>query len=160
MPKSTRTWVIVADGAVARLFVPNDDETALVESKLPGLHASELHAHARDVNSDAPGRSFASAGGGTRHSIEPRHDPHKMEKHKFAAAVAKALDESCEARAFDTLVLVAPNRSVGEFRILLSERVQARIGQVIAKDLTKATAADLWPKVARTVRNRILAQTQ
>jgi protein required for attachment to host cells len=160
MPKSTRTWVIVADGAVARLFVPNDEETALVEGKLPGLHASELHAHARDVNSDHPGRSVSSDGGGMRHAIEPRHDPHKMEKHKFTAAVAKALDEACEARAFDQLVLVAPNRSVGEFRTLLPERVQARLGQVIAKDLTKATAAELWPKVAHAVRNPAPAQTK
>jgi protein required for attachment to host cells len=160
MPKSTRTWVIVADGAVARLFVPNDDETALIEGKLPGLHASELHTHARDVNSDHPGRSFGSAGGGIRHAIEPRHDPHKMEKHKFTAAVAKVLDEACEARAFDQLVLVAPRRSIGEFRTLLPERVQARLGQVIAKDLTKASASELWPKVERAVRNPVPAQAK
>lgn len=159
MPKSTRTWVVVADGAVAQLFVPNTKATALVCTSLPRLASAATHRHARDLKSDRPGRSFSSAGGGTRHAIEPRHDHHKMEKHNFTAAVAKALDLACAAGAFDQLVLVAPRRSVGELRTLLSKRVQARIGKVIAKDMTKASAAELWPHVAQIVRYPTLAQT-
>jgi len=160
MPKLKRTWVVVADGAVAQLYVSNDEATALVASELPGLEAEETHRHARDVTSDRPGRSFSSAGGGTRHAIEPQHDYHKMEKHKFTAAVAKALDSACAAHAFDQLVLVAPPRTVGEMRTLLSKRVQARLGQVVAKDMTKASVADLWPRVERAVRNPTLPSTE
>ena len=41
-------------------------------------------------------------------------------------------------------VLVAPHRSLGELRGLLSARVKRRISQEIAKELTNQTAAQLW----------------
>jgi len=66
MHKTLRSWVVVADSARAQLFIPNEDETSLNQSELPGLVRVEVGHHSSDVGSDAPGRSFGSAGGGVR----------------------------------------------------------------------------------------------
>lgn len=158
MPKNIRTWVVVADSGRAQLLVPDEDVAHLLHADFPGLPAAELNRHARDATSDRPGRSFTSAGGGLRHAIEPRHDYHKLEKHKFAAAVANALNHSCLAQDYDRLVLVVPPRTLGELRGLLSDRVQATMS-VVPKDLTKSSAQEIWLEVADIVRHPPLTRT-
>jgi protein required for attachment to host cells len=150
MHKHLRIWVMVTDSGRAHLFVADEDLTGLSAAVLPGLPVEEIHAHARDLKSDRPGRSFGSAGGGTRHAIEPRHDYHKQEKHEFVATVANALERAFVAQEFDRLVLVAPPRTVGEMRHLLPDRLQAEM-QVIAKDLTKTTVPQIWTEVVDNV---------
>lgn len=113
--KRFRTWIVVADGARARFFTASEDGRKLVP--------------ARDFKSDKPGRSYSSSRSGVRHAFEPPHDYHKIEKHRFSESVAKALDEASESKAFDRLVLVAPHRSLGELRELLSARVKRQISR-------------------------------
>ncbi len=84
----------------------------------------------------APGRTFSASRNGVRHAFEPPHGYHKLEKHRFMATLADALDDACGRRAFDDLILVAPCRSLGELRGLLSKRVQGSLRQEVAKDLT------------------------
>ena len=153
MSKHLRTWVLVSDSARARLFTVNEDETELLSAAMPGVVPPDFHPHARDVKSDRPGRAFSSASGGPRHALEPQHDYHKLEKHAFVASVAKALEHAATAREFDRLVLVAPPRTMGEFKSVLSERVQA-VMQTIPKDLTKASAEKVWATAAQIVRRR------
>ncbi|HXJ00700.1 MAG TPA: host attachment protein [Micropepsaceae bacterium] len=150
MHKHLRIWVLVMDGGRAQLFVPDEDLTGLHTAVLPELPVADPSTHARDLKSDRPGRSFGSARTGTRHSIEPRHDYHKLKKHDFAAGISDVLERAFAAREFERLVLVAPPRTVGEMRTLLPARLSADM-YVIAKDLTKATAAEMWHEVAAIV---------
>lgn len=152
MPRKLRTWVVVADSARAQLLIPDQDNATLHPADLPGLLSSELDRHARDVTSDRPGRSFNSSGDGVRHAIEPRHDYHKEQKHKFAEVVANAINQACLAKDYDRLVLVVPPRTLGELRGLLSDRVQTQMS-VIPKDLTKATIQEIWLEIADVVRH-------
>lgn len=158
MPMLKKIWVVVADGAHAQLFVPDQEATTLEPAALDGLGEPSLHRHASDVTSDKPGRAFSSASGGPRHAIEPHHDYHKMEKHNFAAALAKALERASEAGKFEHLILIAPRRTVGELRTLFSDPVKAKIVRTIQKDLVKATVAELWLQVGPIVRRPPLAQ--
>lgn len=144
MRKQKRTWIVVADGARARFFSPAEDGKTLVPARTADLVSPESRRHTRDLVSDKPGRSFSSARGGMRHSFEAPHDHHKLEKHKFSAVLAELLDGACERKEFDQLILVAPHRSLGELRGLLSDRVRRCIRQEIAKDLTGATPSMLW----------------
>jgi protein required for attachment to host cells len=153
-----KTWVVVADGAHAHLYVPDKDATALESRALDGVESAALHRHASDVASDKPGRAFSSASGGPRHAIEPHHDHHKMEKHNFAAALAKALEHASGAGQFEHLILIAPRRTVGELRTLLSESVKAKIVRTIQKDLVKASISELWLQVGPIVCRPPLAQ--
>lgn len=144
MRKQKRTWIVVADGARARFLSPAEDGKTLVPARTADMVSAESRRHTRDLVSDKPGRSFGSSRGGVRHSFEAPHDYHKLEKHKFSAALAELLDGACERKEFDQLVLVAPHRSLGELRGLLSDRVQRCIRQEIAKDLTGVTPSMLW----------------
>jgi protein required for attachment to host cells len=145
--KRIRTWIVVADGARARFFMASEDGDSLVPARAADMVAPLSRRPARDLKSDKPGRSYSSSRSGVRHAFEPPHDYHKIEKHRFAAALAKALDEASASKAFDQLVLVAPHRSLGELRTLLSARVKSQISQEIPKDLTNQTAARLWTQL-------------
>lgn len=151
-PKRPRTWIVVADGARARFFEPSDDGKKFVAGRQADMVSPESRGHARDLKSDKPGRGYAAAGANARHAFEPVHDPHKLEKHKFSAALAEVLDSACGRRAFDRIILVAPRRSLGELRGLLSARVQRCIGKEVAKDLTNETAASLWRRLQTAVK--------
>ncbi|MBX9943628.1 MAG: host attachment protein [Reyranella sp.] len=150
--KRLRTWIVIADGARARFLVPSEDARRLVAARLADMVAPESRGHARDLKRDRPGRSYASARSGLRHAVEPKHDPHKLEKHRFAASLAEALDDACARGEVDQIVLAAPRRSLGELRGLLSARVRHRIRQEIAKDLTNDTAAALWRRLGPLVK--------
>jgi protein required for attachment to host cells len=151
MAKRPSTWIVVADGARARFFAPGEDAKKLVPGAAD-MVAPQSRQPSRDLKSDKPGRSYASSRSGVRHAFEPPHDHHKFEKHRFTALLAETLDAACGRREFDQLVLVAPRRSLGELRTLLSKRVQGRIRLEIAKDLTNVTAAGLWRRLATQVR--------
>jgi protein required for attachment to host cells len=150
--KRIRTWIVVADGARARFFTASEDGSKLVPAGSSDMVAPSSRRPARDLKSDKPGRSYSSSRSGVRHALEPPHDYHKLEKHRFSAALAKALDEATESKAFDRLVLVAPHRSLGELRGLLSARVKRRISQEIPKELTNQTAAQLWRQLQPLMR--------
>ena len=151
MRKKRNVWIVVADGAKARFYTPNDDLSGL-EAAGPVIAFSKgAKLHSRELKSDRPGRTVSSARNGIRHAIEPKHDYHKLEKHRFTVAVAQALDRALSKNAYDDLVIVAPRRSLGEMRQLLPDHVKARVQQELAKDLTRNSAAALWQKLAETV---------
>jgi protein required for attachment to host cells len=150
--KHPRTLVVVADGARARFLSASGDGSKLVPAGLSDMVAPLNRRPARDLKSDKPGRSYSSSRSGMRHALEPPHDYHKIEKHRFSAAVAEALHKASETNAFDRLVLVAPRRSLGELRSLLSDRVKKQVDQEIAKDLTTATPAQLWRHLQPLIR--------
>jgi protein required for attachment to host cells len=146
--KRSRTWIVVADGARARFFAPSADAKKFVSVKSADMVAPASRQHVRDLKSDKPGRSYSSSRSGMRHALEPPHDYHKLEKRRFTASLAEALDAAYEREEFDQLILVAPRRTLGELRGLLSKRVQANVRKEIAKDLTNETAAGLWRHLA------------
>ena len=149
--KRPKTLIVVADGARARFFAPSEDTKKFVSLKSQDMVAPQSRQRPRDLKSDKPGRGKASAGSAARHAMEPPHDYHKLEKHRFTALLAEALDSACERKEFDQLVLVAPRRSLGELRTLLSKRVQSRVRAEIPKDLTNDTVGRLWTRLATLV---------
>ena len=151
MRDGKRLWVVVADGARARFFAPGYERRGFKPTGPGELSSDAVHSHARDLKSDKPGRTFSSAVAGVRHAIEPKHDYHRLEKRKFAHMVAEALDHAHAEHAFDQLLLVAPRRSLGELRIVLSDQVKASIKEIIAKDLTANSDEELWTKLAPAV---------
>ena len=152
MAKRPSTWIVVADGARARFFAPSDNAKKLVPVGSADLVAPQTRQRTRDLKSDKPGRSYASSRSGVRHALEPPHDYHKLEKHRFTALLAEALDAASGRREFDQLILVAPRRSLGELRALMSKRVQGSVRQEIPKDLTAETPSGLWKRLATLVR--------
>jgi protein required for attachment to host cells len=58
----------------------------------------------------------------------------------------------------ESLILVAPSRSLGEFRELLSKHVKDRLKHEVHKDLIKTPPHELWEMVESAVKS-ILVQT-
>ncbi len=131
--RKTVTWVVVADGAHARLLVNEGPGRGL--EALPGGELAAEHAPSRDINADRPGRTFDSTGQG-RHAKEPPTDPHRDAKRRFAREVAGRLDAAHKRGDFDRVVLIAPPQALGDLRGHLSKGVQAKVSGELAKDLT------------------------
>jgi protein required for attachment to host cells len=103
--------------------------------------ASGLHHDNRDIVSDRPGRG--SSGGGQHHAYEAEHDPKKLEKHNFVRAIAQALETVLDQHQFGRLVLVAPARSIGEFRSVASDKVKHVLWREVPKEMANLTNAQI-----------------
>ena len=136
-----RTLVVVFDSDRARFFEYRPTHGKLV----PALQnmKSTLDHDKRDIETDKPGRSFSSSGGGVRHSLEARHDPRKLEKHDFVRAISQTVGEALEKHAFGRLAIVAPHRSVGEFRTVASDNVKKALWREIGKEFAKLSDSEL-----------------
>lgn len=154
------TWIVVADGARARFLKPDAGTAKLVPAGPADLASPQSRQRTRDLKSDRPGRSFSASRSGVRHAFEPPHDYHKLEKHRFMAALAEVLDDACGRRAFDDLILVAPRRSLGELRGLLSKRVQGSVRQEVAKDLASDPPGRLHRRLAPLLHAKAGAQAR
>ena len=131
--------IIVFDGAGARTFKLSPKGRLQLQSET----TSGLHRRTSEMVSDKQGRSFASAGGGLRSPYEPKHDPHKMEKHNFVHRMVKQLDDSYDRNEFKHLVLVAPERSLGEFRTLAPDKLMKAVWREVPKELTHLSDHEL-----------------
>lgn len=142
------TWIVVMDSSVARFYALHRDAdgTLRIDAAADAM-TSDLHRHAQDLKSDAPGRGFRSATSSAHHGLEPKHDYHKLEKHDFVRSVSDVLKTAHDAHAFERLVLVAPERSLGELRSVLAKPVGECVWREIGKDLVKLTDQELWARI-------------
>lgn len=138
--RKTITWILVADGANARVVVNKGPGRGLEPA--PETAFAPVLAPPREEPGERPGRVQESARPG-RHAIEPRTPRRRLGKQIFAKAVAKRLDEAAERNAFDRLILVAPPRTLGDLRTALGLRARGRIVGELDKDLTQVTIAEL-----------------
>ncbi len=110
-----------------------------------------MHKQSSDLGSDRPGRSFES-GSPTRHAMAPRHDPHEMEKSKFAHMIGEKLCSMSASEEFNELVLVAPPHILAEIKSVLNHTTEAKLTGTLAKDLVKTPDYELWPHLKEWVR--------
>jgi protein required for attachment to host cells len=137
----TTTWVLIADGARARVLA----QARPFEPLEPAFEQEEFtgsRAQSKEIASDRPGRSFDSGGQG-RHAMEPPTDPQRYAKFEFARDLAERLEEAAHAHRFDKLVLVAAPKTLGDLRDLLPDAVKAKVVAEIDKDLTKVPLHEL-----------------
>jgi protein required for attachment to host cells len=138
--KPTRTWILIADGARARIL-ENDGPGRGLHS-VPGAVFHGDHASTHAIVSDRAGRTHQSKGQ-ERSAIEAHSDPHRELKKKFAHQLADALAQGLQQKSYDRLVIVAAPSALGDLRAALSENVRAKVTGEVAKDLTKTPDADV-----------------
>lgn len=132
--KPTRTWILIADGAHARIIEAIGKDHGLHE--VPGTETRLHIPPSRLLGRAEPGRVHESVGY-TRHAIEPKSDPHKLLEVQFAEQLADQLHQYVEAKAFDRLVVVAPPTMLGYLRKSLGSDVTGKLIAEVDKDLTK-----------------------
>ena len=143
------TYVLIADGARARLFVV-EEGTADLKPAL-GQEFIGTNLPSREIGSDRPGRSFDSAGFG-RHAMEPPTDPHRHAERVFAQEVAAVLEDARRRNEFQHLVVVAPPKALGDLRAGFSDALRDRVTAELHKDLTKIPIHDLPSHLAGILR--------
>lgn len=131
MPK---LWVVVADGARARIYTVERPTGPLQEVET--LDNPEGRMHQKDLTTDLPGRSFQRMGEG-RSAMDERTDPKVAEVRAFADQLAKRLDEGRVQGEVERLYLVAPPSFLGELRKQLPEGCRDMVAETLAKDLTQ-----------------------
>jgi protein required for attachment to host cells len=138
--KPVTTWVLVADGARARVYQNNGPGRGLTETQFPAMVGS--HEPTRSINADRPGRMQA-APNAPAHAMDHSSDPHREQKRVFAKDVAAFLKQQAQKNAFDRLVLVAPAKTLGDLRDALDGMVVDKVTGEVAKDLTHYNAREL-----------------
>lgn len=123
--KQPQVWILIADGERARVVIP-DTEQGHFRTLLP-LGAAE-HPH---------------------YPPALRHDPHQIDKLRFAADVAGRLNEEAERNAFDQLVLVAPGHILAAVREALGKTAAARLVGAVPRDYTKLPDEQLLTALAK-----------
>ena len=144
--ETPETLVVVFDGAKARFLRRDKKGRLTLENEIE----SGLARKTSEIVSDRQGRTFASAGGGVRSAYEPKHDPHKMEKHNFVHGLVKTLDDSYDRNEFKQLIVVAPERSLGEFRALAPDKLR-RVAVEVPKELTQLSVHDLQARLSEFI---------
>ncbi len=140
MVRKVVTWVVIADGARARIY--RNDGPGRGLDAVPDRSMTGDRRRERDIMADKPGRSFDSHGQG-RHSMEPTTDPRDVLERQFLGELADMLQSAANAGEYDRLVLAAAPRALGELRDRMPRAVADRISAEISKDLTKLPSGDL-----------------
>ena len=139
--KKTVTYILVADGARARLYANHGVGKGL-QPVSGATHKANLHRHDREILTDKPGRTYNSVGQ-NRSAIEPHTEWHRFEKHKFAREMAKVLDAAADSKSFDRLILVAPPATLGDLRTEISDATRKMVTAEVPKDLTRHAEQEL-----------------
>jgi protein required for attachment to host cells len=138
--KKTVTWVLIADGAQARILEHTGPGKGL--KQVDGLDWAIDPLQAQEIVSDKPGRGHSS-GGSSGGAMEPRTDPVERREAEFVKSVAATLDRKRQQGAFDRLVIAAAPIALGDIRKAISPAVRKTIVAELSKDLTNTPTAQL-----------------
>jgi protein required for attachment to host cells len=112
----TRAWIVLADSASARLY------------ETEGLHGNwKLVGELAHPEGRAPEWEP-----GTEKAARVKQSRRELEK--FTVELAKTLEHGLAKQAYEQLVLVVPSAFLGVLRDKLSQRVLARIANVVERD--------------------------
>lgn len=139
--KPTVTWIVIADGAQAKVFEHNGPSKGL--TPVEDMLFEQDRLKSSDIMADKPGRSFSSAGPGSRSSIEYSSDPVQVRERRFVEKLADVLHERHADGQFDRLVIAAAPTALGDLRPALSDKVRGTVIAELPKDLTNIPTAKL-----------------
>lgn len=128
-----KIWIVAAGGGRARIFESAARAGPLTE--LRNLTDPSARQRARDIDTDAPGRSFDSFGRG-RHAMAPRSERRQQNLQRFAADIADVLNRERRADRFDKLYLLAEPKLMGLLRAALDDATRSLVAGEIDRNLS------------------------
>ena len=129
--KQNRTWIVVADGAKARILLYTARQKGVQQLPNGEFHDSHLSTH--ELVTDRQSRVHESVGA-ARHAVEPRIDPHEQREEQFLARVAVHLERAEQRGEFEHLVVAAPATALGDLRKRFGPVLQKRLFAEIVHD--------------------------
>jgi len=134
------TWILVADGAHARIFSADTATSPLTE--LESLIHPEAQQHKQKLTSDRPG-SQAGGATGSYHGVSDRTDPKKYEAGVFAKELSRHLEDALNAQKFRQLIVVAAPAFLGHLRKELGSNTSKVVTLEVDKDIVEQDAASI-----------------
>lgn len=131
--------VVVADGR-KMLFLRNEGDAVHLNLQVERKRVQDNPDNG-DQRTDAPGRTHSSVGTG-RSSYEET-DFHQLEEDRFAAETAELLKKRALNNDFESLIIIAPPRTLGELRKHYHKEVSERLTGEIDKTLTGHSIPDI-----------------
>lgn len=125
-----QTWVLVANGAMARIFSLSKGRL----SELEVLTHPQTKMHGHDLVNSKPGNSHNRTGFGS-HPMETHLSPQQNEAEHFAKEVAQHLDLKHRKNSFQHLHIVATPTFLGLIRKSIHPQTQKSILSEVDKDL-------------------------
>jgi protein required for attachment to host cells len=133
--KPTVTWILLADGAQAKVFAHSGPGSGL--KAVEELMLDEAPLKAREIMADKPGRTFPSGGQSAgRSGYEYSSDPVKVREANFVKQVADELERKYQESAFSRLIIAADPTSLGTIRGALSKNLRSAVVAEMPKNLT------------------------
>src|SRR3546814_5100940 len=120
--KPTCSWIVIADGAQARILENHGPGKGLVPLPAKALHKTSRPT--RDIGTDRPGRGYNP--GGQHHAMDSQSDPHREEKGPLAELLAEFLNAEALAQSYDGLILVSPAKTLEDRHQQRSKEAAAR----------------------------------
>lgn len=140
-------WVVVADSHRARFFEAPGNLASLVELE-DLLNPSERLDDA-ELRHDAKGRFYGKGEREQAHTAEPAVNAKTHASQQFSKLVMQRLEQACEKKRYDRLILIAPPQFLGQLHKQLSQRVMQRITQELPLDISGLSAVQIGDHVRR-----------
>jgi protein required for attachment to host cells len=132
------SYVVVVDGEKMLLF-RNEGDAEYPQLVVERKEVQENPAN-RDHKTSEAGRRHAQGSG---YSAYEETDFHALEKDRFAEEAAEMLKRWALRNDFESLIVVAPPKTLGELRKYYHKEVQKRLAGEVAKELTNATVPEI-----------------
>lgn len=147
----SKTWALVLNSARCRILRGLGADGGEVPAEL--VLRSESR-HLRDIMSDKPGRSFASAGGGRRSAMEYASDQIAEDRRDFLRQVIALLESHRCAGDFDRLAVFAEHDMLGYLRQMIPRALADLVILEEPKNLLHLSVQELAEVVSHEVRDR------
>jgi len=137
---NTNTWILVADGARARLFEAVSSDNALNE--LACFANPGGRSHGRDFTT-ARAPTVNESVGATRHSIEPHTTLREKTTERFARTIKDELERARNDHRYARLVIVAPPRFLGALHGTFPKPLRDCVVAEVKRNLTALRSSDI-----------------
>lgn len=143
--KTPRTWVMVIDQHIARIFEKNGKVLEAIGEASPDPVTET------GITNKSVGRVVSSSGQSTHHKYELHMNESRQQRLSFVEQISDWLDRAVWQDAFDRIILVAAPKTLGDLRKVLKRQVHARVIAEINKDLTKLDIRALQEELKKVV---------
>lgn len=139
--KAKTTWILIADGAQAKVFEHAGPGKGL--RIVEDMQFEQVPLQASEIMSDRPGNSIGSQGARNSGGVEYSSDPVAVRERRFVENVAEELEKQRQKGAFERLIVAAAPTALGDLRPAFSKGVKDTIVAELSKDLTNIPTAKL-----------------
>jgi protein required for attachment to host cells len=144
--------VLVADGGTALVFSNTGDDGKHAAALMAVSGGSFKRARTRRYQGPRPGRNLASPATGVMHAVMTHEKQERDDEENFLTEVLAWLVAPNNMKLFDSLIIAAPPRALGELRANMPRKLSAKLSHEIHADLTKAPIKELAQRVAGHLR--------